>query len=181
VPPTNKLDEVKKELRGLTSLHGFSNVLNTSNPFVKVLWICFILVLFSGCIQNVLENMSDYYQYTVITKIEYVNEYPMTLPAVTFCLASYPFSSSNESLNESLLNCSIGETKCDINDFYLFETRTGYSNDILICYVLNGGKISTGHLNKIKSTRTTGPRSGINIQFYLPEKHFFFITLTMHM
>ena len=96
-PATNKLDEAKKELIGFTSLHGFSTVLNTSNPFVKGLWVCFFLVLFSGCIQNVYENMSDYYQYTVITKIEYVNEYPMTLPAITLCLASlgsYSFSTN---------------------------------------------------------------------------------------
>jgi len=161
--PTNKLDDVKKELRGFTSLHGFSTVLNTSNPFAKILWVFFFLALFSGCVQNVLENMS-----------ESVNEYPMTLPAVTFCLATNPFSATNASLNESLLNCSIDETKCDINDFYLFETRTGYGNDILTCYVLNGGKMTTGHLNKIKSTRKTGPRSGFSLQFYLPEKHFFF-------
>jgi hypothetical protein len=44
-----KLEEVKKELRSFTSLNGFSTVLNTSNPLLKVLWMFFFLVLFSGC------------------------------------------------------------------------------------------------------------------------------------
>jgi len=85
---TNNLNKVKKELRGFTSLHGFSTALNTSNSFVKVLWMFFLLILFSFLIQNSLENINDYYQYTAITKIEYVNVKPMTLPAFTLCLFS---------------------------------------------------------------------------------------------
>jgi len=173
---TNKLDEIKKELRCFTSLHGFSSVLKTSNPFVKVLWMCFFLVLFSGCIQNVFENISDYYQYTVITKIEYVNEYPMALPAVTLCLASYmSYSfSTKASFDDSLLNCTISGSLCDIKDFYSFEARASYNNELLVCSVLNGGRNSTGHLKKIKRTKTTGPDSGFVLQFYLPKDHFFF-------
>ncbi len=55
-PVTNKPDEVKKELSGFTSFHGFSTVLKTSNPFVKVLWVFFFLVLFSGCLQNTIDT-----------------------------------------------------------------------------------------------------------------------------
>jgi len=143
VPATTKLDEIKKELRGFTSLNGFSAVLNTSNPFVKSLWLFFFLFLFSGCIQNVFENFSDYYEYTVITKIEYVNEYPMTVPAVTLCLDIFRQDlSTTATLNKFLLNCSIGGFECDSNDFYSFETRTSYSNDIILCHVLNGGRNS---------------------------------------
>jgi len=175
-PEINNLDMAKNELKGFTSLFGFSKFLNTSNPFVKGLWVCFILVLFSGCIQNIFENMSDYYQYTVITKIEYVNEYPMELPAITLCLA-YLGSisiSTNATLEESLVGCKISGTVCDIKDFYSFETRTSYRNDIIQCHVLNGGRNSSGHPNKIKSTRTTGFTSGYSLQFYLPKDHFIF-------
>ena len=170
-----KLEEVKKELRGFTSLHGFSTVLNTSNPFIKVLWVFFVLVLLSGCVQNVLENLDDYYQYTVITKIEYVNENPMTLPAFTLCLASMRSDSfsTNATLEESFVNCTIGGVECEIKDFYSFETGTSYINDIIHCHVLNGGRNSSGHPNKIKSTKTTGTDSGFYLQFYLPEDHFF--------
>jgi len=174
-PAANKLEQVKKEFRGFTSLHGFSTVLKTSNPFVKFLWVFFFLALFSGCIQNVLENLSDYYEYTAITKIEYVNQYPMTLPAITLCLASfvsYSFS-TNATLEESFLNCTINGALCDIKDFYSFEQRTNYNNELLICYVLNGGRNSSGHPHKIKSTKTTGPFSGFSLQFYLPKNHFF--------
>jgi len=181
VPDTNKLNEIKKELTGFTSLHGFSTVLNTSNPFVKVLWIFFFLILFSGCIQNVFENINDYYQYTVITKIEYVNEYPMALPALTLCLDTFLSSSTDVTLNDYLLNCSIGAVECDTKDFYSFEIRESFSNELLVCYVLNGGRNSTGPVSKIKSSRTTGILSGFFLQFYVPNNHLFCITLTMQM
>ncbi len=66
----DKLDLVKNELKSFTSFYGFSSILNTSNPFLKGLWVVFFLILFSSLIQNSLENLNDYYQYTVITKIE---------------------------------------------------------------------------------------------------------------
>ena len=104
---TNKLVQIKDELKGFTSLHWFSRVLNTSNPFVKGLWMIFFLVLFSFLIQNSLENLNDYYQYTVITKIEYINENPMTLPAFTLCLVSLKANLVNATLGESLYIYSI--------------------------------------------------------------------------
>jgi len=63
--------------------------------------------LLVSLLHNVLENMSDYFEYTVITKIEYVNEFPMTLPAITLCLASFVsyYFSTNATLEESFLNC----------------------------------------------------------------------------
>jgi len=119
--------------------------------------------------QNSLENINDYYQYTVITKIEYVNEYPMTLPAFTLCLASSNANFDNFSLDKSLYNCSLGRTECDTKDFFSFEARSGYKKDDIICHVLNGGRNATGHPNEIKKTNTTGFFSGFYLDLYLPE------------
>jgi len=96
----------------------------------------------------------------------------MTLPAVTLCLASLLPFNTNETLEGSLLNCSIGETECDIKDFYTFEIRTTERNDFITCYVLNGGRNSSGHLSEIKTTMTTGPFYGISLVFYLPKDSF---------
>jgi len=176
-PAKNKLDEVKNELRSFTSLHGFSTVLKTSNPFVKGLWVFFFLILFSSLLQNSLENINDYYQYTVITKIENVNEYPMKLPAVTLCLASLQTGTTNATLEGSLFVCRIGGFDCDIRHFYSFETKTGFFNVNITCYVLNGGKNSLGNFSEIKSTKNTGQNSGFALGFYLPEDHFIFYTI----
>jgi hypothetical protein len=170
---TNNFDQIKDEFRGFTSLHGFSSVLNTSNPFVKGLWVFFILVLFSFLIQNGLENINDYYQYTVITKIEHVNENPMKLPAITICLFSSD-SSTNATLGDFLYNCSISEAVCEFDDFYSFTTRTSYSKDITTCYVLNRGRNSSGHSSEIKSIKTTGVTSGYSIRLYLPNHYIFY-------
>jgi len=140
-------------------------VLNTSNPFVKLLWVSFILILISFFLHNVFENINDCYQYTVITTIEYMNEFPMTLPAINICLSSLQSYTTNATLYESLVNCTIDKIECYSKDFYSFEARTSYSNDIITCYVLNGGRNSYGHFNEIKSTRSTGPYTGFEFFF----------------
>ncbi len=136
----------------------------------------FFLVLFSFLLQNALENIDDFNQYTVITKIENAYDYPMKLPAVTLCLAGlYPNLATNATLAESLFNCTIAGNLCDKNDFYSFETRPSFSPQFsLTCYVLNGGRNSTGHSREIKSTRNTGSNSGVELIFFLPKKHIFF-------
>jgi len=98
----------------------------------------------------------------------------MKLPAVTFCLASFPLSSlvASLNLNDSLYNCSIGEAACESNDFYSYKSRDFYSNDIITCYVLNGGRNSSGHSTEIKSTKTTGPLSGFQLRFLLPNDYY---------
>jgi len=100
----------------------------------------------------------------------------MKLPALTLCLASlYPSFSTNATLGESLLNCTIGGTQCDKTDFYSFKIRSSINfQDVLTCYVLNGGRNSSGHSSEIKSTRTTGPSSGFELIFFLPKDHFFY-------
>jgi len=85
----------------------------------------------------------------------------MTLPAFTLCFFSLNSKPNNATLNESLYNCSISGTECDSKDFYTFESRASYNNANMSCYVLNGGKNSTGHPSEIKST----------ITFFLPKDH----------
>jgi len=98
----------------------------------------------------------------------------MKLPAVTLCLCSLLTYSTNATLHESLINCKIGEDECDIKDFYSFKARTTLTNVTITCYVLNGGRNSTGHSSEIKSTRTTGFYSGFEMSFFLPKDHYFF-------
>jgi len=96
------------------------------------------------------------------------------LPSVTLCLDRLDyFLAVNATLKTSLVNCTIGDLECDHNDFYSFETPTIWSDEIVICYVLNGGRNSSGHLNKIKSTRKTAHYSGFKLQFFLPKDHYF--------
>jgi len=121
-----KLEEVKKELRCFTSLHGFSTVLNTSSPFIKVLWVFLFLVIFSGCIQNTIENLNDYYQYTVIPEIKSVNEFPMLLPAVTICISPKSDYLTNLTLDRALVSCLVGGTECGHEYFFIERIRKFY-------------------------------------------------------
>jgi len=110
----------------------------------------------------------------VITKIESVNDNPMTLPAVTLCLASFQYLSTNATLDKSLYKCEISGAECDYTDFYSFEARASYSDSIINCYALNGGKNSTGHPSQIKITRKTGRFSGFLFRLLLPKDHIIF-------
>jgi len=93
----------------------------------------------------------------------------MTLPAFTVCLTSSNANFDNFTLDKSLYNCSISRTECDTKEIYSFKTRSGYKQDTITCYVLNGGRNATGHLNEIKKTNTTGFFSGFYLDLYLPE------------
>jgi len=92
----------------------------------------------------------------------------MTLPAVTVCLLSL---NTNFTLEQSLYNCSISRTECDTQNFYSYKALTSYNDEIVTCYVLNGGKNSTNHSSEIKSTVTTGFFSGFFMELYLPKDH----------
>ncbi len=100
----------------------------------------------------------------------------MTLPAVTLCLASLQYFSTNATLDKSLYQCEINGIKCDYKEFYSFQTGTSYLNSsyTITCYVLNGGRNSSGHLSEIKSTRTTGLNSGLELQLLLPKYYIIF-------
>jgi len=100
----------------------------------------------------------------------------MKLPAITICFVNfYPTFSTNVTLDESLFFCKIDGNDCDHKDFYSFKTRDSIGNkNLLTCYVLNGGRYSTGHSTEIISTRTTGLLSGLEIFLYLPKDHFLY-------
>jgi hypothetical protein len=101
----------------------------------------------------------------------------MTLPAVTFCISSFPNFDTNLTLDQTLFECIIDGIKCDHNDFFPFEIKTNWLNKSinsvdLKCYVLNGGRNSSGHSTDVKSTKDTGFYSGIGAYFFLPKDHF---------
>jgi len=100
----------------------------------------------------------------------------MKLPALTLCLSgSYPSFSTNATLADSLLNCTIDGTQCGYKDFYSFDIRSIIKvQDVLTCYVLNGGRNSSGHSSEVINTINTGPSSGFLLNFFLPKGHFFY-------
>ncbi|CAH1782518.1 unnamed protein product [Owenia fusiformis] len=63
-------------------------------------------------------------------------------------------------LNDLVVDCTFGITKCHAVNFTAFFESTYYN-----CYTFNGGNVSTSHNNLI--TRTTGPQEGLSIIMYL--------------
>jgi len=98
----------------------------------------------------------------------------MTLPAITLCLTSFLPNSTYLTLDRYLYHCSISGARCGYNDFYSFEIRTSFRNTSMTCYVVNGGRNSSGHSSEIKSTKTTDFNSGFQLVFFLPKRHLLF-------
>jgi len=69
----------------------------------------------------------------------------MKITAVTVCLASLQSVSTNATLDKALYKCEISGAECDYTDSYSFEARASNNNSIINCYVLNGGRNSSGH------------------------------------
>jgi len=154
----------------------YSAVLGTSNPLLKLLWILFFLLLFSAFIQNVYENIYDFFQYTVVTEIKTVNEFPMAFPAITLCLVSLPSFSSDLDPVKSLFYYKFNGVISHFEDVESFEKETQfniiYKSKSMTCFVFNGGRNSSGHSIEIKTTKQTGLISGFSFVFYLPKDHF---------
>ena len=75
-----------------------------------------------------------------------------------------------------MYDCLISRSECGHKDFFSFRTRLrmNITNKEVICYVLNGGRNSTGHSKEIMSTNITGPDSGFVLRFYLPKDSILF-------
>ncbi len=135
------------------------------------MWIFFFLILFGALLQNIIENLTDFFEYTVITSIESVNQFPMTLPAITFCIAPQSVMITNFTIDENTFSCNISDSNvCDYRELYSYELYVSTANKILGCFVLNGGRNSSGHQQKIRSTRYIGSYA-VSLNFYFAEKY----------
>jgi len=151
----------------------------TSSFFMKIFRIFSLLILLGFFINNFFENITEYLQYTVITQIELVNEFPMTLPAITLCLSSYStFSTDIDLIGENVMtNCKEGAYKCNLTEIDSFEVKLSFNYWFDIpkntkCYVFNGGKNSFGNSIDIKTSREKGLFGGYEFNFILPKNHF---------
>jgi hypothetical protein len=73
------------EILAASSLAYLLSPTRSKRLFIKVIWILFMIILFSASFYYVLINIFDYLQYDTITSIYQVHEQEADFPTISFC------------------------------------------------------------------------------------------------
>jgi hypothetical protein len=140
--------KVKDTLLSSTS-HGLPNVLRTPRKSIKCMWLLLFLIFSSIGSYMVYKTISNYLEYEIVTKIEYIRENPIEFPAVT--IRNLRNSKNVIKLKDLILLCFFNNKICDENDFETSVNSLGFYS-----YKL-----------KRKNTNLPGSEYGLTVGFYL--------------
>jgi hypothetical protein len=93
----NKMKQVILKSCELSTMHGIPNLVRTHKLPIKLMWIFFITVSTALCAYLIIQNITNYLTFNVVTKIRDLNEFPSTFPTISICNADL-FSSENNSI-----------------------------------------------------------------------------------
>jgi hypothetical protein len=74
-----------KDLIQHSTVHGLSHYERTKSSLIKLIWLVSILLSTSFCFYLVAQNIISYYDYSVTTRIDKVEDVPSKFPMITFC------------------------------------------------------------------------------------------------
>ena len=157
--------DIKKEMKALFSINGYSEALGTNSMFKKVFWFIAFIALFTSCMVVVYQNVRGFQANDVVTQFKVMDYESMTFPAVTFCLTDFDLDDLNltiqaKNLSSKLVEC-IFESKLCNESSHFSPIQLGFLNQNLDCYTFNSGK------NDLLSARGIGLLSGLNIALNL--------------
>ena len=144
------------------TLPGVRNIIFNKHKFIKIMWIICIIILFSWCSLFLLEIISSYLDYEVITNIDIYREVNSPFPTITFCISTDSPVNDIPPINETMTLCLFEEEECSWEDF---EPYTNKLNNI--CYRFNSGKNLHNQKLDIKNTSRSDQAKGLNVFFYL--------------
>jgi len=156
--------DIKKELRVLFSINGYSEALGTNSLFKKVFWFVTFSALFASCMVLVARNVDGYQANDVVTQFKVIDDQSMIFPAVTLCITdlnSYNWSYTSKNLNSKLINCTFESQSCN-ESIYFRPVQLSVKDQKLDCYSFNSGKN-----NFLLSQTRIGMGSGLSFMFNL--------------
>ena len=115
--------KVKDVLLSSTS-HGLPNVLRTPRKSIKCMWLLLFLIFSSIGSYMVYKTISNYLEYEIVTKIEYIRENPIEFPAVT--IRNLRNSKNVVKLKDLIVFCIFDNKICDENDFETSVNSLGF-------------------------------------------------------
>lgn len=143
------------------------NLMNTNNPFYKIIWFIAFLIASSLSIFTIKETINIYLNYEVITNFDLVYEQPALFPTISFQF-DYGFSKTNYSLEGTIVKLYFNnrELKNISNEFQQIKLESGK-----IFYKFNSGKNIRGELVEMKYQKNEGYYGGLTAEIFfgLPE------------
>jgi hypothetical protein len=84
----SKLLKIKKrsrELLEVSTSHGIPNLVRTRSLFILIMWSSFTII--SACVGSyyVLNSITNFFKYEIVTKLEIINEKVVQFPAISIC------------------------------------------------------------------------------------------------
>ena len=86
---------------------------------VKIVWFIFTVILMTLSIKYVIGNVSNYYNYEVVTNINVIQENKSQFPAVSFCFHSADSEKLSEIklMNKSIVYCKFELRNCNCSRY----------------------------------------------------------------
>ena len=119
-------------------------------------WIILWILLICFCLYGNILSIIDFLRYDVISSSKVYQTIPMLLPMITICNMNSYLSHKVLTIDQMLLDCQIGNSKCNISDFSKKFRISTYH-----CYSFNYETNKT-----IMQTSSKSQSHGINIKLY---------------
>ena len=156
---SSQIKETLKELTISSTYQGLPSVLRTKRLFFKTMWTIFFIGCASFCFFLIKDSIMSYLDYDVVTRIDLIQENPAPFPTITFCNLNKKYSKYN--LNETLIDCTFGPSKCLSSEFnWYFDPVNGH------CFMFNSGKNQLNENILVKNSTKAGYSYGLNLKIY---------------
>ncbi len=155
--------DIKKELRSLFSINGYSEALGTNSLFKKAFSLIAFIALFASCMVVVDDNVKSFQANDVVTQIKIIDDQTMTFPAVTICaidLILNPLNFTSKDFKTKMIDCTFDSLKCNKSSYFK-PVQLTFSIQKLDCFSFNS--ITDLPL----SSKGVGFGSGLTIAFNL--------------
>lgn len=154
---SKKIEKIKQLLTNRSIL----NVFCARNLAIQIVWSLFFIVSVSICTILISEQVFDYLNYDVITRIDYIIKQAPRLPTLSFC-TDFPGFSSN--LDKLVIYCTVNNnSSCSLKPFSYFEQYNDAQYGV--CYRFNSGRSMLNITTDIIRQTKIGIDFGINLGF----------------
>lgn len=131
------------ELIQTTTAHGIPNIIRTKRKFLKFLWASFVIIFSTMCVILIVQNIVQYYEFPVTTKVDYPFVNHVNFPSVAVC-NSNPFVTQfaieeifSQLGTEAHLQLKENKTKLDILNEMLIQNNSLRNQILTNAYSLN--------------------------------------------
>lgn len=129
----NRINSILIEIIQSSTFHGLPNIFSTNRKFIRIAWILSLTTSICLNVFFIYNQVSSYYEYDIVTKIDEIYEEESELPAVSICI-DHGF---RKPIEKMIVTCSTNQNStCQKRPEEFFSTwKSQWLNE---CYTFNG-------------------------------------------